>query len=314
MKTGDSMKAGTFMIICAAVIASGIAIQADDTADQAAARAALEQKFYQLDHPEALPPTDTNSTAALAQSSESATPVTNAASVPPAPATKVPAAVALAKAAPAPSAPADADFAQKIPVADASAQAAALAALNQKMNELNLPEAQPPPVTHSTATLATAPMIAPLHEPSAAATPVTEAPTAEAPVAVAPAMAPAAVAPVSAAAAAVAPAPKVSTAPAAAASVAVVPIATPGPVTLPADTPRAAAPATPQLPSGSSGQARPANELVTTTGVIYKNVEVQKVMADAIVISYTPVHGDWAMAKVYFRDLPPEIRQQYEKP
>jgi len=42
-------------------------------------------------------------------------------------------------------------------------------------------------------------------------------------------------------------------------------------------------------------------------------VEVQKVMADAIVISYTPAHGDWAMTKVYFRDLPAEIRQQYEK-
>ena len=247
------MKAGTFMIICAALIASGIAIQADDTADQAAARAALEQKFYQLDHPEAPPPTDTNSTAVLAQPSESATPVTNAASATPAPATKVPAMVAPAKAASTPTAPADADFAQKIPAADASAQAAALAALNEKMNELSAPEAQPPPVTHSTATTATAPMVAPLHEPSAAATPVTEAPTAEAPVAVTPAMAPAAVAPVSSAPAAVAPAPKVSTAPAAAASVAVVPVATPGPVTLPASAPPAAAPATPPLPSGSRG-------------------------------------------------------------
>ena len=178
------MKAGTFMIICAALIASGIAIQADDTADQAAARAALEQKFYQLDHPEAPPPTDTNSTAVLAQPAESATTVTNAASATPAQATKVPAAVAPAKAAPTSTAPADADFAQKIPAADASAQAAALAALNEKMNELSAPEAQPPPVTHSTATTATAPMVAPLHEPSAAATPVTEAPTAEAPVAV----------------------------------------------------------------------------------------------------------------------------------
>ena len=307
------MKAGTFMIICAALIASGIAIQADDTADQAAARAALEQKFYQLDHPEAPPPTDTNSTAVLAQPSESATHVTNAASATPASAAKVPAMVAPAKAASTPTAPADADFAQKIPAADASAQAAALAALNEKMNELSAPEAQPPPVTHSTATTATAPMVAPLHEPSAAATPVTEAPTAEAPVAVTPAMAPAAVAPVSSAPAAVAPAPKVSTAPAAAASVAVVPVATPGPVTLPASAPPAAAPATPPLPSGSRGQARPANELVTASGVIYKNVEVQKVLADAIVISYTPAHGDWAMTKVYFRDLPPDIRQQYEK-
>jgi len=127
-------------------------------------------------------------------------------------------------------------------------------------------------------------------------------------------MAPAAVAPVSAAPAAVAPAPKVSTAPAAAASVTVIPVAAPGPVTLPASTTPAATPAAPPLPSGSTGQVRPANELVTASGVIYKNVEVQKVMADAIVISYTPAHGDWAMTKVYFRDLPPDIRQQYEKP
>jgi hypothetical protein len=314
MKTGDSMKAGTFLIICAALMASGIGIQADDTADQAAARAALEQKFYQLDHPEAPTTTDANSTAVLAQPSESATPVTNATSATPAQATKVPAAVAPAKTAPASTAPADADFAQKIPAADVSAQAAALAALNEKMNELNPPAAQPPPLTNSTATMTTAPMVAPLHEPSAAATPVTEAPTAEAPVARTPAMAPAAVAPVSVAPAAVAPAPKVSTAPAAAASVTVVPVATPGPVTLPASTTPAATPAAPPLPSGSTGQVRPANELVTASGVIYKNVEVQKVMADAIVISYTPAHGDWAMTKVYFRDLPPDIRQQYEKP
>ncbi|HEV2437667.1 MAG TPA: hypothetical protein VG077_16860, partial [Verrucomicrobiae bacterium] len=103
-------------------------------------------------------------------------------------------------------------------------------------------------------------------------------------------------------------------APAAAPPVAAVPVATPGPVSLPAGTLPAAAPPTPPWPSGSPGPARPANELVTTTGAIYRNVEVQKVLADAIVISYTPAHGDWAMTRVYFRDLPPEIRQQYEKP
>ena len=314
MKTGESMKTATFLMICVALLAGGIVIQADDTADQAAARAALEQKFYQLNHPEAPTNTDANSTAVLAQPPESATPLTNAAGATPAQATKVPAVVAHAKAAPAAAAPADTDFAQKIPAADVSAQAAALAALNEKMNELSAPAAQPSPVAHSTATTATDPMVAPLHEPSAAATPVTEVPTAEAPVAVTPAMAPAAVAPVSAAPAAVVPAPKVSTAPAAVASVTVVPVATPVPVTLPASAQPAATPAAPRLPSGSTGQVRPANELVTTSGVIYKNVEVQKVMADAIVISYTPAHGDWAMTKVYFRDLPPDLRRQYEKP
>ena len=127
-------------------------------------------------------------------------------------------------------------------------------------------------------------------------------------------MAPAAVAPVSAAPAVVAPVPKVSTAPAAAASVAVVPVATPGPVALPTETPagRGTGKAI-NCHQVRRGRARPANELVTTTGVIYKNVEVQKVMADGIVISYTPAHGGWAMTKVYFQDLPAEIRQQYGK-
>ncbi|HUA37505.1 MAG TPA: hypothetical protein VMA35_03790 [Candidatus Sulfopaludibacter sp.] len=306
------MNAGPLMVLCAALAASGISIRAEDTADQAAARAALEQKLYQLDHAEA-PPPDTNSAAGMAQPPESFTNVTNAVSATAVPVTKVSAAVAPAKAAPPSTAPADGNFAQKIPAADASAQAAALAALNQKMNELNTPAASPPPVANSATTTAVTPMVAPAHEPSASATPVTEAPTAEAPVAVAPAMAPAAMAPVSTAPAVLAPAPRVSPA-AVAASVAVVPVATPAPVTLPAGTPPAAAPATPRLPSSSPRQMRPTNELVTMAGVIYKNVEVQKVMADAVVISYTPAHGDWAMAKVYFRDLLPEIRRQYEKP
>jgi hypothetical protein len=308
MKTGHFMKAGTFMMLCAALVASGISVRADDTADQAAARAALEKKLYQLDHPEAPPPPDTNSMAGLTQPAVATGNVTNAASTTAVPATKAPAAVAPDKTAPATPAPADADFAQKIPAADASAQAAALTALNQKMNELNAPETRPPPVANSTAPPAATPIVAPPNEPSAAATPVTEVPSAEVPVARTPAMAPAAVAPGSTAPAVIAPTPKVSAAPAAAPRV-----ATPGPVSLPAGTLPLATPATHPLPSGAPGPARPANELVTTAGVIYRNVEVQKVLADALVISYTPERGDWAMTKVFFRDLPPEIRQQYGK-
>lgn len=308
------MKAGTFMILSSALVASGVSVRADDTADQAAARAALEQKLYQLDHPEAQPPPDTDSLTGLAQPVESTANVSNAASATAVPATKIPAAGAPGKVLSASTTPADADFLQKIPAANASAQAAAFTALNQKMTELNAPEVPPRPVTNSTAAMATTAMTAPAHEPSAAAKPVTEVPTAEVPVARTPAMAPAAVAPVSAAPALIVPTPKVSAAPAAAPPVAAVPVATPGPVSLPAGTLPAAAPPTPPWPSGSPGPARPANELVTTTGAIYRNVEVQKVLADAIVISYTPAHGDWAMTRVYFRDLPPEIRQQYEKP
>ena len=66
------------------------------------------------------------------------------------------------------------------------------------------------------------------------------------------------------------------------------------------------------LPPGSPGQ-RPANELMTTTGLIYKNVQVERVKEDGIIISYTPANGGWETTKVYFQDLPAEIRQQYEK-
>jgi hypothetical protein len=67
------------------------------------------------------------------------------------------------------------------------------------------------------------------------------------------------------------------------------------------------------LPASSPAPVRPANELTTTTGVTYDNVEVERVMLDGIVISYTPAGGGWAMAKVYFTDLSPELRQRYHK-
>jgi hypothetical protein len=320
------------------LVASCLCIRAEDTPNQAAARAALEQKFYELDHSATRLRPDTNSAALVAQPAESITNATNAASATAAARTtsaktipkvvtaiEVPATVAPAEAKPASTAPADAAFAQKIPAANTSAQAAAFAAMEQKMQELNHTKAQPQPGTNSVVTsVATTPVTAAAvaaavattttaHEASAAATPVTETPTAESPVATSPVITPSVVAPVSAAPAVVAPAPKVSTAPAPGASTAVVPIATPGPVAVPARTQPAAAPARPELPSSSPGRMRPTNELVTTTGAIYKNVEVQRVVADGIVISYTPAHSDWAMAKVYFRDLPAEIRRQYEK-
>jgi hypothetical protein len=158
-------------------------------------------------------------------------------------------------------------------------------------------------------------MAAPAQEASAAATPVTETPAAEAPIASTPAIASAAVAPASAAPVVAAPAPKVSTAPVTAApSVAVVPPAIPRPVALPTATRATAALVALRLPSSSPGKARPTNELATASGKIYKNVEVERVADDGIVISYTPVHGGWATTKVYFQDLPADIRRQYEKP
>jgi len=338
------MKTGIFAVLCGALVASCFSVRADDNPDQTAALAALKQKMYELDHPEARPLSDTNSPTVVAKPAESITNATNATSVTAAsrptstktrpkaaPAAEVPATTAPAEAKPAPTAPANAAFTPIVSVDNTSAQATALVALKQKMDELNHAKAQPPPETNSEAavaksvesatnttgtattnvvTLPTALVAAPVNEPSAAATPVTETPMAEAPAAKTPATAPVAVAPLSAAPAVVAPAPKAATAPAAAApSVAVVPAATPGPAVAPATVQPAA---TLPFPFSSPGLARPTNELVTTAGKIYKNVEVERVVSDGIFISHTPVHGGWAMAKVLFNELPLEIRQQYE--
>jgi hypothetical protein len=67
------------------------------------------------------------------------------------------------------------------------------------------------------------------------------------------------------------------------------------------------------LPPSSKSPARPVNELTTISGSVYKNVEVERVMANGIVISYTPAGGGWAMTKINFEDLSPEIRLKYEK-
>ena len=187
----------------------------------------------------------------------------------------------------------DPDFISDLPAANAPVQAAARAAMEQKMFDLDQAEARPAPDTNIVA----APVEVPVDAASAAATPVTVTPTAEVPMAVAPAIAPAAVAPVSATPVVAAPAPRVSTA---------------APTATAMATPAQTAPAGP-FPSSSTGQARPSNELVTTTGATYKNVEVQKVTSDGIVISYTPAQGGWAMTRINFEDLPPDIRQKYGK-
>ena len=374
------MKNRIIVILGVALVASGISVRADDTPDQAAARAALEQKMAELDHAQSPPPADANSVATGAKLAEFNIPESNisaneavsttaaalrmalADSVPAfAPAAELPATVAPAEAAPVSTAPADADFPQKIPDADASAQAAALAAVQQKMTELDQRAAQPPADTNSmaevtkpvksaantTSTVATkvvtsqtAPAAAPATEASAAANasaqaaalaamqqkmnelnqpeaqPVTEMPTAQAPMAISPGIVPSTAAPVSSAPAVVAPAPEVAAAPAAA-------VATAEPVAVPTGTqptaelttpePALAIPAPMILPSSSPGQARPVNQLVTMSGTTYKNVEVESVKDDGIIISYTATDGGWGRAKVHFEDLPAEIRQQYGK-
>ena len=86
------------------------------------------------------------------------------------------------------------------------------------------------------------------------------------------------------------------------------------PVAVPAEIqPAPAVPAPMILPYSSPGQARPDNQLATVSGAIYKSVEVESVKDDGIIISYTAANGSWGMTKVYFEDLPAEIRQQYGK-
>jgi hypothetical protein len=363
------MKTRIIVVLGVALVAGGISVRAD-TPEQAAARAALEQKMDELDHAPTSPPADTNSVTTMAKPAEAAssatdlasaattTPVTAPAETIPAvaPTAEDPATVTPAKATPVATAPADADFPETIPAADASAQAAALAALQQKMSELDQPAARPSPDTNSMATAAKSPEsitttstvpanavtspAAPVTEAAAAvnasvqavalaavqqkiqelnkpeAQPVTETPAAQAPVAVSPVIAPTTAATPSASPAVVAPAPEVSTAPAAAPEVAVVPAAPAEPVAVPAETQPAVAPAVSApmiLPYSSPGHARPVNQLVTMSGAIYKDVEVEGVKDDGIVISYTTANGSWAMAKVHFEDLPAEIRQQYGK-
>jgi len=59
--------------------------------------------------------------------------------------------------------------------------------------------------------------------------------------------------------------------------------------------------------------AKPTIDIATASGAIYKNVYVEKVEPDGIIISYTPARGGMGMTKVNFNDLSAEWRQQYEK-
>ena len=134
-------------LFCATAVCAGfISARADDNPAQAAARAALEQKMQDLDAQEAA----TNSAAPPAVV---VTP-SGAAQEQPAP----PATVTTTPAAPAPAAtqpaPAETQPAPAIIPADNDAQAAARAALNQKMQELDEQEAATNSVTLPVITIA----------------------------------------------------------------------------------------------------------------------------------------------------------------
>ncbi len=140
---------------------------------------------------------------------------------------------------------------------------------------------------------------------------------------IAPVVAPVAVAPMTAAPKVIAPASKLSTVLPPGAPVAVAPVVTSRPMAAaPIKTPLSTALGIPKttlvlhaapLPSKTSGQIKAKPELVTATGSVYKDVEVERVMSDGIIISYTPAGGGWAMTKVNFTDLSPQQQQLYGK-
>jgi S1-C subfamily serine protease len=67
-----------------------------------------------------------------------------------------------------------------------------------------------------------------------------------------------------------------------------------------------AASAVAQQPASSS-----ADEIITRTGDVYKNVTVQKVAPDGLVVAYTPAAGGIGISKIKFQDLSEELQQRY---
>ena len=177
---------------------------------------------------------------------------------------------------------------------DTPAQAAARAALVQKMNNLDNPQILSSPGTPS----GTA--VAPPGESATSATNAIPAKT------VTPQTASLKSTPVAAPAATpltVAPAPAIQS------------------VTAQTNTQSGGVPAAPKLnpalaqtkSSGTLVKGNPTNDIVTTDGTIYENALVERVEPDGIVISYTLPSGGVAMSRISFNDLPAALRQQYEK-
>lgn len=180
---------------------------------------------------------------------------------------------------------------------DTSTQAAARAALEQTLKNLDNPQSQPPPATN-------APSVAGVVPPSES-TPNTivkvSANTVTSQTATA------ATTPISS--------------PPGVTPVAVVPAVATRPLAAPIQTQAAAVPAMPKpvpAPTATKSPRQPVkprstDEISTATGAIYKNVEVEKVDPDGIIVSYTPVGGGIAVAKIYFSDVSDAVRQRYQK-
>jgi hypothetical protein len=175
--------------------------------------------------------------------------------------------------------------------ADNPAQAAARLALEQKLQELESPPAQPP----------------------AAPQPKTAAP----PEAVTPPSAAVTLLAVPAPAGLTATVPAIAAAPATA-----VPFAAPPPAAIeiapavaavPASPPPIAAPPAPTPPPAAIVFDKPTDSIVTIYGTVYKNAQVERVVADGVLISYWTDDGGFAITKLDFKMLSPELQKQYRK-
>jgi hypothetical protein len=71
------------------------------------------------------------------------------------------------------------------------------------------------------------------------------------------------------------------------------------------------APAATRSPSPRA-QVAPTNQIKTVTGDIYNNAYVEKVVSDGIIISYSLDNGGMAMTKLFFYELPNDLRQRYK--
>jgi len=56
----------------------------------------------------------------------------------------------------------------------------------------------------------------------------------------------------------------------------------------------------------------PSSQIKTVKGEIYNNARVEKAVSDGIVISYSLDNGGLAMTKLYFYELPNDLRERYE--
>ena len=158
---------------------------------------------------------------------------------------------------------------------DTPAQAAARAALELKLQELDHPQSQPATVPPSWDVVAPAAdsksnLTDTVHQPAPTATMRVAAP-----VVVAPAPTPAS-------------------------------IRTQSPSTSASPRP-APAPLAKQIASPAVIR-KPPNDIVTIFGTVYKNAEVEKVESDGVIISYWTTDGGFAISKLDFKILPAELR------